>query len=132
MSINLSDREKQFYSNMAKGSALLSFCGFQRGAVLITTGRNATHGYNRPLIKGVKIDGQDIEVSAIYDAIFSSRDLDLNGSTVFSTHFPTVDDLKLMVSVGVNTIYFFGQINDAHTVMVLNEMAGVMTVIQLQ
>lgn len=75
---------------------------------------------------------KDIEISAIYDAIFTSRDLDLSGSCIFSTNFPTVDDVKLMVSVGVSHLYFFGQINDAHTVMMLDELGeGKLEVIQL-
>lgn len=62
-------------------------------------------------------------MSAIYDAIFSSRDKDLTRTVLFSTHFPVLEDSKLIIACGISTIYFFGQINDPYTVEIANNVS---------
>lgn len=74
-----------------------------------------SNGFNRRLI-----EDKPWEVSAVYDAIFSARDIDLTGASLFISYFPTVDDLKLILAVGINSIYFSGKIDDKDSVALLN------------
>jgi hypothetical protein len=46
--------------------------------------------------------------------------MDISKSAVFSTYFPTMDDVKLIVATGVSSIYFSGDINDKSTVDLIN------------
>jgi len=61
-------------------------------------------------------------VSAIYDAIFAARAIDISGCTLFSTHFPNLDDVKLIVATGVTSVYFFGLITDQNAVTLINNL----------
>jgi len=61
-------------------------------------------------------------VSAIYDAIFSARDIDLTGSMIFSTYFPSLDEMKLILAVGISDLYFTGKIDHPDTVYLLNSL----------
>ena len=64
------------------------------------------------------------EVSAVQDALYASRDVDLTGAVLFASYFPSLEDLKLIVATGVSTIYFFGEINDANSVSLINNLAS--------
>jgi hypothetical protein len=55
--------------------------------------------------------------------LYGARDRDLKGSILFSTKFPSLDDTKMIASVGVSTVYFFGEVNDAGSVALVNAMA---------
>jgi len=96
----------------------LSSLGERRGAVLVKEGKLLSVGYNRRIIAEEK----DTEISAIYDAIFSSRDINLEGSYIFSSYFPEKEDLKLMVVTGVQKVYFLGKIDDQET----TKLAGIL------
>ena len=64
------------------------------------------------------------EISAIYDAIFGARSENLNGTTLFCNYFPSIDDLKLIVSVGIISINIPGAIIDIdpEVIKLLNEI----------
>lgn len=62
------------------------------------------------------------EVSAIYDAIFKARDLNLLGAVLFSSNFPKVEDIKLVVAVGIKKILFNGPVDDTDTAKMLNTL----------
>jgi deoxycytidylate deaminase len=113
----LTTEEKTFFRATAGGAANLSACPIKRGTVIARDHRILATGFNRRLIKT-----KDWEISAIYDAIFTAREADLSKSAIFSTYFPTMDDVKLMVATGVSTIYFSGEINDKNTVEMLNSL----------
>jgi len=36
----------------------------------------------------------------------------LEDTSLFSTYFPTIDDLKTIVSVGITSIYYLGEAED--------------------
>jgi len=46
----------------------------------------------------------------------------MTDSILFSTCFPTFDDMKLIVSVGVISVYFFGEIDDIKAVELSNNL----------
>jgi len=46
----------------------------------------------------------------------------MTGFILFSTHFPNLDDLKLILSVGINSIYFFGEVNEIDAVELINKL----------
>ena len=79
-----------------------------------------SYGINRRIIKDS--DNPAWEVSAILDALFGARDRDLTGTVLFSTKFPSIDDIKMIAAVGVITVYFFGDVNDAGAVALANAM----------
>lgn len=74
-------------------------------------------GYNRKIVKG-----KSWEISAIYDALFSARQEDLTDCIIFSTIFPNLDDMKLMIAVGISSLYFFGEPGDLEVVELMNEL----------
>jgi deoxycytidylate deaminase len=81
------------------------------------------------------IKGEKWEVSAVYDTMFAARDVDLSGSDLFCSYFPTVDDLKLIISVGIKNLYFLGKIDDKESVSLLNSFdksRKILEVIQLE
>lgn len=114
----LRDCEKHFFATTAMSVSGLSSLGERRGAVLVKEGKLLSVGYNRRIIAEEK----DTEISAIYDAIFSSRDINLEGSYIFSSYFPEKEDLKLMVVTGVQKVYFLGKIDDQET----TKLAGIL------
>jgi len=63
------------------------------------------------------------EISAAYDAIFSARDVNLADSIIFLSYFPCVDDLKLIIAVGIKILYFFGEIADSKAVDLMNKLS---------
>jgi deoxycytidylate deaminase len=113
----LEDKEKGFYTETAIGASKLSGCLPRQGALLIQDRRILAHGYNKKIITG-----EEWEMSAIYDAVFASRNEKLEGTTLFTTYFPTIEDLKLIVAVGITSLYFMGNINDAKAVKLLNNL----------
>jgi len=61
-------------------------------------------------------------MSAIFDAIFSTRDVNLKGTIIFSSYFPDINDMKLIVATGISMVYFYGEINNSETVEFLNSI----------
>lgn len=126
----LGSSEKSFFLHTALGAMELSGCTIKQGAVLIQDRKLLAYGFNKKVVKKEKW-----EVSAIYDAIFGARTELLNDTVLFSTYFPSVDDIKLMVSVGVSTLYFMGSVEDPgaiHFINKLNEDLIPIQIIQLQ
>ncbi len=109
--------EKGFFANTARGASRLSTCPIQRGAALIDGGQIQSAGHNRRIVKD-----KEWEISAIYDVIFSCCNKDLTGYALFSTCFPSLDDMKLIVSVGITYIYFFGKSDDLEAIELLNNL----------
>lgn len=72
-------------------------------------------GYNRKIIKG-----HNWEISAIYDTIFAARDIDLSETILFSTYFPNIEDIKLIIAIGITKVYFHGKIDNSETVQLMN------------
>ena len=60
------------------------------------------------------------EISAISDAIMKSRDMNMAGSTLFSSHFPCLNDLILTTAVGITEIYFAGDVDCQESADFLN------------
>ena len=79
--------------------------------------RILSYGFSKRIIPG-----KEWEVSAIYDVMFGTMDLDLTKSSLFSTRFPNLEELKLIVATGVESLYFFGEITDPNTVRLANEL----------
>jgi len=63
--------------------------------------------------------------------LFGARDLDISGSILFSTAFPGIEDIKLIVASGVSTLYFFDKPNDPDTVRLLNDLPNILETIRL-
>jgi deoxycytidylate deaminase len=101
----LTDEEKRFFADTARGASNLSSCPVKRGAVLTRGHKILSTGHNRRIIPE-----KEWETSAVFDAIFSARDVDLTGSFIFTTHFPDIEDTKLIITTGITYIYFFGSI----------------------
>jgi hypothetical protein len=38
--------------------------------------------------------------------------VDLTGSALFSTYYPILEDMKLLICAGIISLYFFGEAND--------------------
>jgi len=47
----------------------------------------------------------------------------MNNFFLFSTHFPSLDDMLLIISVGISVIYFFGEATDVKTVLFVNTLS---------
>ena len=117
----LTPETKRFFADIAKGASKLSGCAQKHGAVLIRGLDILSYGINRKVIKDS--NNPDWEVSAILDALYGSRDKDISGAILFSTKFPSVEDMKMIAAVGISSIYFFGEVNDAGSVALVNAMA---------
>ena len=108
----LSPKEKEFFASATWGAASLSSCGRKHGAVLV--GREygtLSFGFNRTLTI-------DLESSAIQELLLSGVP---KGSTIFSTKFPSHDDMKLLLAANLLKIYFFGEVNDMDSVKLVND-----------
>ena len=112
----LTTEEKQFFATTALSAAKLSTGGGHKGAVLIKCNKLLSIGFVRRIIPEI----EETEISAIYDAIFSSRDVNLDSCEIFSSCFPNKEDLKLMVITGIKKVYFLGKIDDQKTVKLIN------------
>jgi hypothetical protein len=75
-------------------------------------------GFNRRIVPSI----ESYQISAIFDAIFAARDIDLSGTAIFSTNFPEVEDIKLIVATGIKTLYFYGKIDNAESTNLLNNL----------
>lgn len=113
----LTKTEKRFFADTTWGAAELSVCDPRRGAILINGRQIQSYGFNKKIIKDKKW-----EMSAIYDVIFGARSVDMAGFILFSTYFPSIDDMILIVSVGITSIYFFGEIKDSKSVLFTNSL----------
>jgi hypothetical protein len=56
---------------------------------------------------------------------------------IFSSYFPRLSDVKIILSLGIHTVYFFGEINDPEAIKAINsynEQAslGTLEMIQLE
>lgn len=111
----LGKRQKKFFAVITWGASELSACSVKKGAVVVKEKIILGYGFNRKIIKN-----KNYEISAIYDAIFSARSDDLTGTYLFTTHFPVLEECKLIISCGISTIYFFGEITDPYTVEIAN------------
>lgn len=80
-----------------------------------------SYGFNRRIIKDS--DNPLWEVSAISDALYGARDRDITGAVLFSTKFPSLEDMRMVSAVGINSVYFFGEVNDTGSVALVNAMA---------
>lgn len=107
--------EKSFFMHTAMGARELSSFEPKRGAVLTKDKQLLSYGFNRRIIKN-----EGWEMSAVYDAIFGARSQDLSGAILFSTYFPSVDDFKLITSVGILSLNFTGIVEDVDSVRFLN------------
>lgn len=111
----LTTPEKRFFATMARTASELSECNPKQGTVLIKGRKIISYGYNKKIsTKG------PWEMSAVYDAIFSSYRTELMGTTLFSNYFPILDDLKMIIACGIETVYFFGSMKNAETVKLAN------------
>jgi deoxycytidylate deaminase len=113
----LTETEKSVFAGLTLGNKELSGCPIKQGAVLVQNHRILSHGYNRRIIKD-----KEWEVSAIYDTLFGARNLDLTGSSIFSTYFPSLDELKLIIAAGIISLYFFGEVQNIESVKLLNAL----------
>lgn len=111
----LNSKQKKFYADIAWGASELSKCDFKQGCLLARGGFILAYGYNKKIV-----ESKEYEISAIYNAAFNARESSLNGATIFSTYFPSIDDMKIIISCGISTVYFFGVINDPHAVEIAN------------
>ena len=46
--------------------------------------------------------------------------MSLVGAVIFSTYFPSLNDMVLILAVGITTVYFMGNISDTKTVDLIN------------
>lgn len=113
----LTKTEKRFFADTAWGASVLSICKPRRGAALINGRQIQSYGFNKKIIKGKKW-----EISAIYDVIFGAKNIDMSGFILFSTYFPSLDDMVLIVAVGISSVYFFGEISDVSTIEFTNNL----------
>ena len=71
----------------------------------------------------------------MFDAIFSARDVDLTGSALFTTYYPNVEDMKLLITAGITSLSFFGEVDDISSRDLLNSLTSTsifLEIIQLQ
>ena len=116
----LTNEAKRFFADTARGASKLSGCPTKHGAILVGGFSILSYGINRRIIKDS--DNPAWEVSAILDALFGARDRDLTGTILFSTKFPSLEDIRMIAAVRVSTVYFFGEVNDAGAVALANSM----------
>lgn len=103
-----------FFADTADRACRLSECPVPKGAVLARGSKVLSYGINRRL--------SEWETSAIYDAIFSAHDKDLTGTAIFSTCFPSLDDMKLIVATGISSIYYLGEVTDMDAARLVNSL----------
>lgn len=113
----LTKKEKRFFADIAWGASALSICEPGRGAALINGRQVQSYGFNKKIIKNKKW-----EISAIYDTVFGAKDIDMSNFILFSTYFPSLDDMILIVSVGISSVHFFGKITDMEAVEFTNSL----------
>jgi len=57
----------------------------------------------------------------VFDAITSAGE-SLKDAKLFSTHFPDLNDVKLIIMAGITSIYFKGEITDVVAVELINHL----------
>jgi len=121
----MSPEEKyhKFFADIAWGARSLSGCENPKGATLSKETELLSYGFNKKIAT--------YETSAIYDAIFAARATGIKGASIFSTYFPTLDDVKLIVATGISSIYFFGEITDMSAVQLLNSLPAPLEITKL-
>ena len=117
--------EKEFYATVAWGASNLSTCKQKHGAVIVG---NATlfYGYNKTL---TEIHEKSAIMMVIHRALAVEGNID--GCALFTTQFPNVADMKMIIEVGISYVYFFGNIDDPDTVRLINE-TGAVEMVQLE
>jgi hypothetical protein len=123
--------ERRFFAATARGASNLSSCPIKQGAVLVRGHKILSTGHNRRIIPS----SDKWESSAIFDAVFSARDVDLTGSALFTTYYPNVEDMKLLITAGIVILSFFGEVNDISSRDLSNSLAPAsipLEIIQLQ
>jgi hypothetical protein len=61
--------------------------------------------------------------------------VDLTGSALFTTYYPNVEDMKLLITAGIVILSFFGEVNDISSRDLSNSLAPAsipLEIIQLQ
>jgi deoxycytidylate deaminase len=114
----ITKEEKKFFADTAWGASRLSKCNLKRGAILINGRQIESYGFSKKIIRN-----KEWEISAIYDAIFGAKGSNMSGFFLFSTHFPSLNDMLLVVSVGISAVYFFGEITDVEVVRFSNSLS---------
>lgn len=101
------------------------------GAVIVLNNRIISTGYNGffPGVphKSIEVDGHEVntvhaEQNAIADA--AKRGVSINGSTIYVTHYPCINCVKMIIASGINKVKYlsnykndpivadmFGQVN---------------------
>ena len=69
------------------------------------------------------LDEGDWCISAIKLALLQHDNIQTEKATVFSTYFPSLEEIKLLVYFGIVSIYYLGGIpTDPETVLFLNQL----------
>jgi deoxycytidylate deaminase len=104
---DLEPGEKIFFIKSAIGAGELSECEPGHGATIARHKQILSFGFNQKIIRG-----EQWELSAIQAAVLECKDLNLGDVSLFSTYFPTLDDLKMLVSVKITSVYYLGEAED--------------------
>jgi len=108
------EKYHKFFADIAWGARNLSSCEDPKGAALSKDSELLSYGFNKKIA--------EYETSAIYDAVFAARSYNISGSSIFSTCFPSLDDVKLIIATGMTSIFFFGEITDMNAVQLINSL----------
>lgn len=123
----MSPELKAFYISVCIEASRLSKCSELKGCCLAKGDRILSYGFNRQLI-----DDKKWEVSAIQDALFGVRDVDMTNAVIFSSCFPDLEDIKLIYATGIRSVYFMGETNKAETVEFLNSLSNPLEIVKLK
>jgi deoxycytidylate deaminase len=102
-----SAEEKRFFIGVALGTRDLSKCEIKQGAIIVDRNKSIlSYGYNVRIM-----DNADYYISAVENTILSlsKKSVDL---VLFSSYFPKLNDMRLVVSCGIQVVYFMGNIDD--------------------
>jgi deoxycytidylate deaminase len=124
------EREKSFFIGIATAAADLSNSDkLKQGAVIVTPDKKInSYGYRiHP------IESELWEISAIHNAC--SLGTTIPGNVLFSTDFPSREDIQQIILKGITTIYFLSEIGDSEAVRFRNHLKKTgypLEIIQLQ
>jgi len=104
---DLESGEKIFFIKSAIGAGELSECEPGHGATIARHKQILSFGFNKKIV-----ENEQWEISAIQAVILNCKEAHLEDTSLFSTYFPTIDDLKTIVSVGITSIYYLGEAED--------------------
>jgi hypothetical protein len=110
----LTEKDKEFFASVMCSAGKLSDCDQRHGAVIVGRPGILHYGCNRKLTK-------DQELSAISEVIFNIAGQRLKDLILFSTKFPDLSDMKMILSAEFNIVYFFGEITDPDSVRLVND-----------